>query len=236
MENFCSKEREDEFLCLQQLGVWCQHWVPQALFLSIAVSTGSPLPSSVPLSWELLPTSLTFSGARASLGNQDDVTCIFIYAGAGERAAWFIRTSLWWINFAFEWLCMAHPNEGLQSGLAAPAGQLPGPVWAGRRRESGAVGVNSCRREPSLLPRGTNEPQRKKTKCSSWIALQSPFSHQPRSLSWECTAHTVTREESGVICKIMPYQMFHSHTPFLYFQNCLYVSFQFVWVSISLQN
>lgn len=78
--------------CVETL--FCQHWVPQALFLSIAVSTGSPLPSSVPLSWELLPTSLTFGGARASLGNQDYVTFIFIYAGAGERAAWFIRTSL----------------------------------------------------------------------------------------------------------------------------------------------
>ena len=74
-----------------------QHWVPLGLVCQHSSEHGfSPLlfSSSVSGMRQLLPTSLSFSGVRESLGDQDDVACIFIYAGAGERAARFVRTSL----------------------------------------------------------------------------------------------------------------------------------------------
>lgn len=85
---------------------------------------------------------------------------------------------------------------------------------------------------PSLLPTAPlAEPQREKTKFYSWIASQSPFSRLPCSLFWECATHTVTREEFGDICKIMPYEMLHSHTLFLNFSKLFTTYFLSIFMS-----
>lgn len=107
---------------------FCWHWVPLGLVSQRSSERGFSAVLSQSLR-ELLPSSLSFSGVRETLGDQDDVF---------YRAAWFVRTSLWRINFPFEWLHTVHPNERLQSSLAARAEQLKGPVWAGSQREGPA--------------------------------------------------------------------------------------------------
>jgi len=65
---------------------------PKASFVSVTESVG-PLLSALP-SRGAVPMSPGSGGLMASLGAGHDAACIFIDAGAGGRAARFVRTSL----------------------------------------------------------------------------------------------------------------------------------------------
>lgn len=88
----------------------------------------------------------------------------FLYAGNGERAACFVRTPLWWINFPLERLRMAHPKEIAErpsSPSRALKGLCVGREWRGLRSPGTAspkAWGSLCRLPVPVLPEGDGLP------------------------------------------------------------------------------